>query len=99
MIANNLQYTQSYDPWTVWAEAKKRGASDSTGWIIQAALQLIKDMKHSSGYVKIGDSRNADVYTLKYWLSTNKCIVTGSSYGDWGKIVETGIYSESKKQA
>jgi len=37
-------YGQPFDPWLVWDEAKKRGASDTNGWIFQGALQLLKDM-------------------------------------------------------
>lgn len=51
--ANGLKYTQPYDPWTVWAKAKERGASDTLGWSIQGAIQLIKDMKLSAGYVRL----------------------------------------------
>lgn len=53
LTGNSLTYNQPYDPWTVWAEAKKRGASDTQGWYIQSALQLIKDLNLSSGYVKV----------------------------------------------
>lgn len=53
-------------------------------------------MKLSAAYVKIGDSKNADNYTLKYWIANGKAITTGSSNGDWSEIVRTGIYSEKK---
>lgn len=44
MTSINKKYTQPFDPWTVWDEALKRGASDANGWYIQAALQLLTDL-------------------------------------------------------
>lgn len=41
----------------------------------------------------------ADIYTLKYWISLGRAITTGTQRGDWGKIVDTGIYSEKKTNA
>ena len=84
-----MKYTQPYDPWLVWGKAKERGASDTRGWYIQSALQLIKDMNFSAAYINIGGNGRADLYTLKYYIYSGKAITTGSKNGDWGKIVET----------
>ena len=99
LTGNGLKYAQPYDPWVVWAEAKKRGASDTLGWTIQGALQLIKDLGLSSAYVKLWDYTRADLYTLKYYLHSGKCIVTGSRRWNWWLVVETGIYSEASKDS
>lgn len=97
LVKNGLEYTQPYDPWTVWEEALKKGASDTWGWYIQSALQLILDMNLSNGYTLIGGANSADLYTMKYWLAQHRDITTGSANGDWGAIVRTGVYSESAK--
>lgn len=87
-------YSQPFDPWIVWEEALKRGASDINWWYVQSALQLLTDMKLIGGYVKIGDYGSADAYTMQYWNHKWFGIVTGSAKWDWGKIVSTGRYSE-----
>ena len=56
LYRNDLDYTQPYDPWTVWNVALTKGASDTGGWYIQSALQLITDMRFSLGYTLIGDN-------------------------------------------
>lgn len=33
--SNGVQYSQPYDPWKRWEQAKERGASDTQGWSIQ----------------------------------------------------------------
>lgn len=96
MSSVNEQYTQPFDPWTVWEEALKRGASDTNGWYIQSALQLLTDMGLIGWYVKIWDSLSADAYTMQYWVSKWFWVVTGSAKWDWGKVVSTGRYSEQK---
>jgi len=93
------KYTQPFDPWTVWDEALKRGASDTNGWYIQSALQLLTDLGFIGWYVKIGDSLSADSYAMKYWISKWFWVVTGSAKWDWGKVVSTGRYSEQKHNA
>lgn len=56
LYKNTLDYTQPYDPWIVWNVALTKGASDTGGWYIQSALQLITDMRFSLGYTRIGDN-------------------------------------------
>lgn len=90
-------FVQPVDPWDVWAKAKLRGASDKNGWSVQGAMKLEKDMNLSKGYAAVGYSGNAMSEILKYWIWQGRAITTGSTYGDWWKIINTGIYSESSK--
>lgn len=95
----NEKYAQPFDPWIVWEEALKRGASDTNWWYIQSALQLLTDMGLIGGYVKIGDYGSADAYTMQYWNSKWFGIVTWSAKWDWWSVVATGKYSEQKGNA
>lgn len=52
-LPNNVLYSHPYDPWKAWEECKKRGASDSQGFIFQSALQVLKDMGYIGAYVNI----------------------------------------------
>lgn len=98
-LLNGTEYKQPYDPWKAWDQAITRGASTKWGWYVQAALKLIKDMGFSKGYALVGNRNNANVDALKYWIWQGRAITTWSTYWDWGKIIRTGIYSESSKEA
>jgi len=78
----------------VWDKAKDRGASDTLGWSVQGAIQLIHDLKYSIGYARVSSPGNTDPTPLKKALASGYCLTTGSYYGDWGTIMNTGIYSE-----
>ena len=93
-LTNGTVYNQPYDPWKVWDKAKERGASDTLGWSVQWAIQLIHDLGYSIGYAKVVWPRNTDPTLIKRAIANKYLPTTGSAYGDWGKIIETGIYSE-----
>ncbi len=92
-------YVQPYDPWNVWDKAKQRWASDTKGWIMQWALQLIKDLKHSEWYLLVAPAFNTDPTPLKKSIANWYAIVTWSSKWDWVAIKKTWIYSEQKNPA
>jgi len=100
-ILNSLweKYNQPFDPWVVWEEALKRWASDTQWWYLQSAIQLLTDMKLIGGYIKIGDSGQADAYTIQYWMSKGYAVFSGSANGNWSKVIATGDYSESTAPA
>lgn len=100
-ILNSLseKYTQPFDPWVVWDEALKRWASDTQWWYLQSAIQLLTDMKLIGGYIKIGDSWQADPYAIKYWMSKGYAVFSGTANGNWSKVVSTWDYSESTAAA
>lgn len=56
-------------------------------------------MKYSVGYVRITSPGNTNPQPLKQVLSDGYCIATGTSNGDWGKIIQTGIYSEKQTRS
>lgn len=89
------KYFQPYDPWIVWAEAKKKGASDTTGWIFQSALQLLKDMKLIGAYLKITVNTPE---RLKRSLANGKGIATGVRFADWNEVVRTGELNDTTKE-
>lgn len=43
-FASGVPYNQPFDVWDRWTKAKARGASDTNGWSIQGALQLLRDL-------------------------------------------------------
>lgn len=51
-------------------------------------------MKYSIGYAKVAGPSNIDPTPIKKALTNEYAVVTGSQYGDWSKIINTGIYSE-----
>jgi len=93
-MSNGTPYNQPYDPWKVWDKAKERGASDTKWWSIQAAIQLIYDMKYSIWYMRLTSPGNTNPEPIKRALANKYIVTTGTANGDWGKIVQTGIYSE-----
>lgn len=74
--------------WELWAEAKKRGASDAGGWYLQFALQLLKDMGEIKGYIRIAMAGFADAQTMKKVIASGKAIVSGVGTAEWNKVVE-----------
>jgi|GEM_PF-1993390 hypothetical protein len=83
--------------WEIWAEAKRRGASDTQGWYLQFALQLLKDLGEIKGYIRIGMSGFADAQAMKKILASGKAIVTGVGTAEWHKIVEKHEYFRTSK--
>lgn len=96
---NGAAYNQPFDPWKVWDRAKLRGASDTKGWTLQGAVSLVRDMRYTVGYAKVVWPQNTDPMPIKKALANGYAVVTGSQYGDWSKIVATGIYSEKTTQS
>lgn len=93
---NGAAYNPPYDPWKMWDLAKLRGASDTKGWTLQGAVSLVRDMKYTVGYARVAAPGNIDPTPIKRALANQYAVVTGSQYGDWSKIIDTGIYSEKK---
>ncbi len=83
--------------WEIWAEAKKRGASDTQGWYLQFALQLLKDLGEIKGYIRIEIGGFADAQAMKKILASGKAIVTGVGTAEWGKVVERHEYFRTSK--
>lgn len=54
--SNGTPYNQPYDPWFIWEKAKERGASDTKGWTLQGAIQLLADKKLIVGYARIASA-------------------------------------------
>jgi Papain family cysteine protease len=92
---HGVPYNQPYDPWTRWSQAKERGASDTQGWSLQGAIQLLADKKDIVGYARVA-TRGANSWELLVSVLANKkTIATGSQKWDWGKIgVSPYIYQE-----
>ena len=83
--------------WELWAEAKKRGASDAGGWYLQFALQLLKDMGEIKGYIRIAMAGFADAQTMKKVIASGKTIVSGVGTAEWNKVVEKHEYFRTSK--
>ncbi|MGP1582975.1 MAG: hypothetical protein ACTTH6_01965 [Candidatus Altimarinota bacterium] len=83
--------------WEIWAEAKKRGASDTQGWYLQFALQLLKDLGEIKGYIRIAMAGFADAQAMKKVLASGKAIVTGVGTAEWHKIVKKHEYFRTSK--
>lgn len=99
LTAVNEPYKQPFDPWNVWNIALQRWASDSSGWYIQSALQLLTDLWLIWGYVKIGEYGKANSYAIRYWNHKGFTVVTWSAKWDWEKVIATGKYAEQKWNA
>lgn len=54
--SNGAPYNQPFDPWIRWNQAKERGASDTKGWTLQGAIQLLADKKDIVGYARIANA-------------------------------------------
>lgn len=75
---HGIPYNQPYDPWTRWSQAKERGASDTQGWSLQGAIQLLADKKDIVGYARVA-TRGANTWELLVSVLANKkTIATGS---------------------
>ena len=92
-----IPYTQPYDPWLAWNECKKRGASDTGGWIFQGALQVLKDLGYIGAYININTNGYANQDTMKRIIASGKAVATGVKNADWAKIRQTGEYEKTTK--
>lgn len=85
--------------WELWNEAKKRGASDTSGWYLQFALQLLKDLWEVKWYVRLDLAGHANVEKIKRAIASGHAVVTGVGTADWQKIMKTHEYSRTNKWA
>lgn len=83
--------------WELWAEAKKRGASDTQGWFLQFALQLLKDFSEIKGYIRLDLAGFANVEKMKSAIASGKAVVTGVLHGNWGEVVRTHEWKRTNK--
>lgn len=89
-----IEYSQPYDPWTVWDKAiAEKWASDTKGWTHQGALQFLTDLWLIGWYVRVIDGASA-VQAIKRRISEGKWIGTGTAKGNWEEIVRTGEWHE-----
>lgn len=56
-------------------------------------------MKYTVGYARVAPAKNTDPTPIKKTLANQYAVVTGSQFGDWSKIIQTGIYSEKSTQS
>lgn len=98
-LPNNVPYAHPYDPWKAWAECKKRGASDSQGFIFQSALQVLKDMGYIGAYVNINTRWHANVRRMKEAIYFRKSgIATGLQAVNWKETLKKKEYVRSTKE-
>ncbi len=92
-------YNQPFELWDIWEEAKKRGASDSSGWWLQSMLQLLIDLKKTGNYVLLGtnDIDDKAIYNMCKAISEGRNFVTGFYHIDWSEVVRTGKYAKSSR--
>lgn len=83
--------------WELWNEAKKRGASDTGGWYLQFALQLLKDFSEIKGYIRLDLAGFANIDKMKKAIVSGKAVVTGVAFGNWGEVVRTHEWKRTNK--
>lgn len=88
-LPDNVKYEHPFNPWNVWEEAKKLGASDKEGWIFQSALQLLKNMGHIGGYINLGTAGFANVQKIKEAMYLRKsAVATGLPNVNWSETMK-----------
>lgn len=88
--ANRDQTDPSIPRWQFCAERNNW----NTWTAIQTMALWVKKQWYIKGYVTIPVDSATKVEQMKWALDRGFFLSTGSSYGDWGKIKQTGIYSE-----
>lgn len=97
-LSANTAYEHPFDPWKAWEEAKKRGASDTNGWIFQSALQVLKDLKYIGAYININTYGNANVERMKQAMFIRKSgIATGLSSINWNQTLSNREYTKGTR--
>lgn len=77
----------------LWEEAKKRGASERSGWYLNSALAMLKDFNIIGGYIKIGQSGTPNHEEIKKQIASGKAVYTGLPIGNWRRTKDNHEYS------
>ncbi len=85
--------------WEIWAEAKKRWATDNNGWYLQFALQLLKDLGEIKGYIRLDLAGFASAEKIKKALVQGKAVVTGVAKWNWSEIIKTHEYKKTNRNS
>lgn len=93
-LPENVIYEHPYDPWKAWDECKKRGASDTRGWIFQSALQVLKDLNYIGAYVHLNTRQHANLTKMKEAMFVRKSgVATGLNSVNWTKTLQNREYT------
>lgn len=93
-LPENVIYEHPYDPWKAWEECKKRGASDTRGWIFQSALQVLKDLNYIGAYVHLNTRQHANLTKMKEAMFLRKSgVATGLNSVNWTKTLQNREYT------
>lgn len=97
----NKQAVENFEIFTnwqkIWEIAKTKGASDTKGWWLQSAQQLLKDEGITGGYVTIGSNGNPNIGKMKQILAIEKkAIYTGVPIANWSETSRNHEYSLNK---
>lgn len=81
--------------WAVWNECKRRGASDTRGWIFQSALQVLKDLNYIGAYVHLNTRQHANLTKMKEAMFVRKSgVATGLNSVNWTKTLQNREYTQ-----
>lgn len=86
---------QNFTDWRrIWQIAKTKGASDTRGWYLQSAQQLLKDEGITGGYVLVNANGDANIEAMKKVIALeHKSIYTGVAVANWSEVTRTHEYS------
>lgn len=80
--------------WAGWDECKKRGASDTKGFIFQSALQVLKDLNYIGAYVHLNTRQHANIQKMKEAMFVRKSgVATGLNSVNWTKTLQNREYT------
>ena len=80
--------------WAGWDECKKRGASDTKGFIFQSALQVLKDLNYIGAYVHLNTRQHANLTKMKEAIFLRKSgVATGLNSVNWTKTLQNREYT------
>ena len=94
-LPEGVAYEHPYDPWKAWEECKKRGASDTRGWIFQSALQVLKDLNYIGAYVHLNTRQHANLTKMKEAMFVRKSgVATGLNSVNWSRTLQNREYTK-----
>lgn len=81
--------------WAGWDECKKRGASDTKGFIFQSALQVLKDLNYIGAYVHLNTRQHANLTKMKEAMFLRKSgVATGLNSVNWSRTLQNREYTK-----